>query len=105
MKSPLRFRHGVHPPEHKEATAAADAIFLGAIGLPAVRHEDGTEIAPHLRLREPFQLYAGVRPVRRRTRLGHLVRRRLPITRRRVAAAGRRTAPRRSSNPMASDRA
>ncbi len=42
----------------------ADAIFLGAIGLPAVRHADGTEISPHLRLRDRFGLYAGVRPVR-----------------------------------------
>ncbi|NQU55953.1 MAG: isocitrate/isopropylmalate dehydrogenase family protein [Rhodospirillales bacterium] len=48
-----------------DATAsAADAIFLGAIGLPNVRHADGTEISPHLRLREMFQLYAGVRPVK-----------------------------------------
>ena len=43
---------------------AADAIFLGAIGLPSIRHDDGTEISPHLRLRDRFQLYAGVRPVR-----------------------------------------
>ena len=43
---------------------AADAIFLGAIGLPSIRHPDGTEISPHLRLRDRFQLYAGVRPVR-----------------------------------------
>ncbi len=42
----------------------ADAIFLGAIGLPYVRKEDGTEIAPHLRFREIFNLYAGVRPVK-----------------------------------------
>lgn len=42
----------------------ADAIFLGAIGLPSIRHEDGTEISPHLRLRDRFQLYAGVRPVK-----------------------------------------
>ena len=42
----------------------ADAMFLGAIGLPAVRHADGTEISPHLRLRDIYQLYAGVRPVR-----------------------------------------
>ncbi len=41
-----------------------DAIFLGAIGLPSVRHEDGTEIAPHLRLRDRYGLYAGVRPVK-----------------------------------------
>jgi 3-isopropylmalate dehydrogenase len=41
-----------------------DAIFLGAIGLPDIRHQDGTEISPHLRLRDRFQLYAGVRPVK-----------------------------------------
>jgi 3-isopropylmalate dehydrogenase len=48
----------------EEAAGAADAILLGAIGLPEVRHTDGTEISPHLRLREIFQLYAGVRPVK-----------------------------------------
>lgn len=42
----------------------ADAIFLGAIGLPSVRHPDGTEISPHLRLRDMYGLYAGVRPVK-----------------------------------------
>ncbi len=51
-------------PGAEEAADKADAIFLGAIGLPSVRHEDGTEIAPHLRMREMFQLYAGVRPVK-----------------------------------------
>ncbi|RMF07603.1 MAG: isocitrate/isopropylmalate dehydrogenase family protein, partial [Alphaproteobacteria bacterium] len=29
-----------------EAAEAADAIFLGAIGLPSVRYPDGTEISP-----------------------------------------------------------
>ncbi len=48
----------------EEAAGQADAILLGAIGMPSIRHEDGTEIAPHLRLREIFQLYAGVRPVK-----------------------------------------
>lgn len=48
----------------EEEAGKADAIFLGAIGLPAIRYADGTEISPHLRLRELFQLYAGVRPVR-----------------------------------------
>ena len=48
----------------EERAAAADAIFLGAIGLPSVRHDDGTEISPHLRLRDLFGLYAGVRPVK-----------------------------------------
>jgi 3-isopropylmalate dehydrogenase len=50
-----------------EAFAAggrADAIFLGAMGLPDVRHEDGTEIAPHLRMREAYHLVSGVRPVK-----------------------------------------
>lgn len=51
-------------PEADAAVDALDAIFLGAIGHPDVRHPDGTEITPHLRLRERFQLYAGVRPVK-----------------------------------------
>ncbi|RYH11271.1 isocitrate/isopropylmalate dehydrogenase family protein [Tropicimonas sp. IMCC6043] len=42
----------------------ADAIFLGAIGLPEIRHPDGTEISPHLRLRDRYGLYAGIRPVK-----------------------------------------
>ena len=37
---------------------------MGAIGLPSIRHTDGTEISPHLRLRGRFGLYAGVRPVK-----------------------------------------
>ena len=51
-------------PGGEEKAGQADAIFLGAIGLPAVRHPDGTEISPHLRLRDRYGLYAGVRPVR-----------------------------------------
>ena len=51
-------------PGGEERAGEADAIFLGAIGLPSVRHADGTEISPHLRLRDRFGLYAGVRPVR-----------------------------------------
>ena len=51
-------------PGGEEAVGRADAIFLGAIGLPAVRHSDGTEISPHLRLRDRYELYAGVRPVK-----------------------------------------
>jgi 3-isopropylmalate dehydrogenase len=42
----------------------ADAILLGAIGLPSVRKPDGTEISPHLRMRNEFGLYADVRPVK-----------------------------------------
>lgn len=48
----------------EERAGQADAIFLGAIGLPDIRHANGTEISPHLRLRERFGLYAGVRPVK-----------------------------------------
>lgn len=51
-------------PDGEARAGAADAIFLGAIGLPDVRNPDGTEISPHLRLRDRFALYAGVRPVR-----------------------------------------
>jgi 3-isopropylmalate dehydrogenase len=47
-----------------EAAERADAIFLGAIGLPSIRHADGTEISPHLRMRDKFGLFAGVRPVK-----------------------------------------
>ncbi len=47
-----------------EAGRNADAILLGAIGLPSVRKPDGTEISPHLRMRQEFGLYAGVRPVK-----------------------------------------
>ena len=42
----------------------ADAILLGAIGLPSIRHNDGTEIAPHLRIRTELDLYAGLRPIK-----------------------------------------
>jgi len=42
----------------------ADAILLGACGLPEVRYPDGTEIMPQVELRFLFDLYAGVRPAR-----------------------------------------
>ena len=42
----------------------ADAILLGACGLPSVRYPDNTEIAPQVELRFHFDLYAGVRPAR-----------------------------------------
>lgn len=48
----------------EEKAGELDAIFLGAIGLPSIRHIDGTEIAPHLRLRDKFGLYAGIRPIK-----------------------------------------
>ncbi len=45
----------------------ADAVLLGALGLPDVLHRDGTEAGPDLqfRLRFELDLYAGVRPIRR----------------------------------------
>jgi 3-isopropylmalate dehydrogenase len=42
----------------------ADAILLGACGLPGVRYPDGTEIMPQVELRFIFDLYAGLRPCR-----------------------------------------
>jgi len=52
------------PTETSDACNRAGVILLGAIGDPAIRHADGTEIAPHLRLRDMFGLYGGVRPAR-----------------------------------------
>jgi len=43
---------------------SADAILLGACGLPSVRYPDNTEIMPQVELRFIFDLYAGVRPAR-----------------------------------------
>ncbi|MBS0278464.1 MAG: isocitrate/isopropylmalate dehydrogenase family protein, partial [Proteobacteria bacterium] len=42
----------------------ADAILLGAMGLPNVRWPSGTEMAPQIDLREQLDLFAGVRPIR-----------------------------------------
>src|SRR5713226_30846 len=42
----------------------ADAILLGACGLPHIRYPDQTEIMPQVELRFIFNLYAGVRPCR-----------------------------------------
>lgn len=52
------------PEETMQEAAAADAILLGAMGLPDVRYPDGTEVQPHLDLRDRFHTYAGVRPLR-----------------------------------------
>lgn len=52
------------PPDSMEKAKRADAILLGAMGLPTVRYEDGTEISPQLDLRIELDLFAGVRPVR-----------------------------------------
>ena len=52
------------PKGSRERARAADAILLGAMGLPSVRYQDGTEIVPQLELRFDLGLYAGVRPMR-----------------------------------------
>lgn len=52
------------PQATMEACREADAILLGAMGLPNVRWPNGTEMAPQLDLREQLELYAGVRPLK-----------------------------------------
>jgi 3-isopropylmalate dehydrogenase len=49
-----------------EACKGADAILMGAIGLPEARHPDGREVNGDVifRLRYALDLYAGVRPVK-----------------------------------------
>jgi 3-isopropylmalate dehydrogenase len=47
-----------------DSARRADAILFGAMGWPAIRYPDGTEIAPQLDLRVELGLYAGVRPAR-----------------------------------------
>jgi 3-isopropylmalate dehydrogenase len=42
----------------------ADAILLGAMGLPDVRWPNGVEMTPQIDIREKLDLYNGVRPVR-----------------------------------------
>jgi 3-isopropylmalate dehydrogenase len=46
------------------ACRQADAVLLGAMGLPQVRRPNGKELTPQIDLRERLDLYAGVRPVR-----------------------------------------
>ncbi len=59
----LYLRTGVALPDAAmRAAEAADAVLLGAMGLPDVRYPDGTEVQPHLDMRERWGLYAGVRP-------------------------------------------
>jgi len=50
--------------ETLRALERADAMLLGAMGWPEIRYPDGTEISPQLDIREHFELYAGVRPIR-----------------------------------------
>ena len=52
------------PAKTLDACRAADAVLLGAMGLPSVRWPDGKEMTPQLDLREQLDLYAGIRPIR-----------------------------------------
>ena len=51
--------------EDVQAVGRADAILLGAMGLPSVRRPNGTEIAPQIDLREHYGLFASLRPCKR----------------------------------------
>ncbi len=52
------------PEQTIEMCRQADAVLLGAMGIPQVRWADGREMAPQVDLREIFGLYAGVRPTK-----------------------------------------
>src|SRR3954468_8035821 len=57
-------RHGrVAPEDFLTTLRGFDAIFLGAVGWPA-RLPDHITLAPLIRLRQAFDLYACVRPAR-----------------------------------------
>ena len=47
-----------------KAVGDADAVLLGAMGLPTVRYPNGTEIAPQIDIREHYGLFASLRPCR-----------------------------------------
>lgn len=52
------------PPATLNEIKEADAILLGATGLPSVRWPNGVEMTPQIDLREQLDLYNGVRPIR-----------------------------------------
>jgi 3-isopropylmalate dehydrogenase len=52
------------PPAALDGIRQADAILLGAMGLPDVRWPSGVEMTPQIDLREQLDLYNGVRPIR-----------------------------------------
>jgi 3-isopropylmalate dehydrogenase len=56
----------VMPADVLDDCLAADAVYLAAIGLPDVRHPDGTEVQPEMMvgLRRALGLYAAVRPIK-----------------------------------------
>ncbi|MGC6456435.1 MAG: isocitrate/isopropylmalate dehydrogenase family protein [Coraliomargaritaceae bacterium] len=52
------------PESAMEACREADAVLLGAMGLPHVRWSDGREMTPQIDLRERLDLFAGLRPIK-----------------------------------------
>ncbi|MEX0332459.1 MAG: isocitrate/isopropylmalate dehydrogenase family protein [Puniceicoccaceae bacterium] len=52
------------PESTLEACADADAVLLGAMGLPSVRWPDGRELTPQIDIRERLDLYGGLRPIK-----------------------------------------
>lgn len=51
------------PADAFDACQHADAVLLGAMGLPNVRWPNGKEMTPQIDLREKLQLYCGLRPI------------------------------------------
>ncbi|WP_018296848.1 isocitrate/isopropylmalate dehydrogenase family protein [Corynebacterium lubricantis] len=51
-------------PEDMDKVGEADAMLLGAMGDPVIRHPDGTEINPQIEMREYYGLFASLRPAR-----------------------------------------
>ena len=51
-------------PETMEAVGRADATLFGAAGWPDIRDQNGIELAPQIDMREHYQLFAGLRPIR-----------------------------------------
>src|SRR5690606_22062892 len=47
-----------------ERMKAADAILVGAMGLPDVRWPNGVEMTPQIDIRERLDRYYGVRPIK-----------------------------------------
>ena len=52
------------PPATLDRIREADAILLGAMGLPSVRWPSGVEMTPQIDLREQLDLFNGIRPIR-----------------------------------------
>jgi len=52
------------PASTLERVKQADAILLGAMGLPSVRWPNGVEMTPQIDIREKLDLFNGVRPIK-----------------------------------------